>query len=130
MRDDYRELIERARAVAIERRLSRECVAGEVGSALLTAAGNTYVGASIDCACGIGFCAEHSAIAAMVTAGEARIRAIVAVGGDGTILPPCGRCREFILQVNGENLETEVIVAPGRVLALAELLPQRWQEAG
>ena len=130
MREDHQELIERARAVAGERRLSRECVAGEVGSALRTAAGHIFVGASIDCACGIGFCAEHSAIAAMVTAGESRIRAIVAVGADGTILPPCGRCREFILQVDGGNLDAEVIVGPERVLPLADLLPERWQEVG
>ncbi|MCU9602113.1 hypothetical protein OEV75_13000 [Caldibacillus kokeshiiformis] len=49
--------------------------------------------------CSIGFCAEHSAITAMVTAGERKIAKIVAVYEDGSILPPCGRCREFISQI-------------------------------
>jgi len=128
MREELRELVERAAALAVERKLSSECVAAEVGCALRTAAGHVFEGVNIDCACGIGFCAEHSAIAAMVTQGESHIRAIVAVGGDGRILPPCGRCREFILQVNRQNLNAEVIVGAERVLTLAELLPERWQE--
>ena len=46
----------------------------------------------------MGFCAEHAAIAAMITAGENRITKVIAVYEDGTIIPPCGRCREFICQ--------------------------------
>lgn len=52
---------------------------GDVGCALRTDRGNEYLGVCIDTGSGTGFCAEHSAIAAMVTAGETRIARIVAV---------------------------------------------------
>jgi hypothetical protein len=48
---------------------------GDVGAALVTDAGGVHRGVCIDTASGTGFCAEHSAIAAMVTAGAYRIRA-------------------------------------------------------
>src|SRR5437764_6868262 len=81
---------------------------GDVGSTLITDKGNQYSGVCIDTGSGTGFCAEHSAIAAMVTAGEYKIKNIVAVWKDanGTlyVVPPCGRCREFILQIDEDNL--------------------------
>jgi cytidine deaminase len=102
---------------------------GDVGSALITDAGNVYVGVCIDTTSGTGFCAEHAAIAAMVTAREYRIAKIVAVwrnDNDGTVhvVPPCGRCREFIGQIDPSNSTTEVILSPSRTALLRELLPE------
>jgi cytidine deaminase len=81
---------------------------GDVASTLVTDKGNVYSGVSIDTHSGTGFCAEHGAIAAMVTAGEYRIARIVAVWkskeGALHVLPPCGRCREFIRQIDEGNL--------------------------
>ena len=54
-------------------------LSGDVGCALVTRAGNVYLGVCIDTGSGTGFCAEHSAIAAMVTGGELEIASIVAV---------------------------------------------------
>ncbi len=72
-----------------------------MASALLTEAGNVYTGVAISVPCSVGFCAEHSAIAAMFTAGESKIVKIgCCIHEDGSILPPCGRCREFISQIN------------------------------
>jgi cytidine deaminase len=100
---------------------------GEVGCALITRDGNLYLGVCIDTASGTGFCAEHSAIAAMVTAGEYSIEKIVAVWKDDNgvayTLPPCGRCREFIGQVDEGNLDTDVIMGRGKVSKLKDLLP-------
>ncbi len=121
------DLISSAHAMARYARLSDECVAGEVGCVLVTGAGNEYRGVSISAACGIGFCAEHAAIAAMITAGESRIAKIVAVNGDGLVLPPCGRCRELIAQINRANFDTRVILGPDKMLTLRELLPHPWQ---
>jgi cytidine deaminase len=102
---------------------------GDVGCTLLTEDGNLYHGVCIDTASGTGFCAEHSAIAAMVTAREYRIEKIVAVwkdDGDGAlyVLPPCGRCREFIRQIDEGNLDTEVILGKDDTAKLKELLPR------
>jgi cytidine deaminase len=119
-------LIERAATVVHAQRVGGRLF-GDVGCALRSDLGNIYLGVCIDTASGTGFCAEHSAIAAMVTGGETRIDTIVAVWKDdhGTahVLPPCGRCREFMRQVNEDNLEADVILATGRVLKLRELLP-------
>ena len=45
----------------------------DVGSALVSDCGNLYSGVCVDTYSGTGFCAEHAAVAAMVTAGEYRI---------------------------------------------------------
>ncbi|MGH2617516.1 MAG: cytidine deaminase family protein [Thermomicrobiales bacterium] len=101
---------------------------GDVGATILTDTGNVYSGVCIDTGSGTGFCAEHAAIAAMVTAGEYRIARIVAVWrdkGNGalTVLPPCGRCREFIRQIDEGNLETVVVLGKDTTLKLKDLLP-------
>ncbi|MDD5464414.1 MAG: cytidine deaminase [Candidatus Moranbacteria bacterium] len=100
---------------------------GDVGCALLTDKGNVYLGVCIDTMSGMGFCAEHAAIAAMVTAREYRVKKIVAVWKDKKrkvfVLHPCGRCREFMRQVDKGNMETEVILDKDRVVKLKDLLP-------
>lgn len=123
------ELIRRAREVVSPRPLANDCTVGNVGCALLTEGGRLHVGVCIDAPGGMGFCAEHAAIASMVTHGEQRIRKVVAVLGDGTVLPPCGRCREFMRQMDAGNMErTEVLLGPGRSVRLRELLPHPWGE--
>jgi cytidine deaminase len=101
---------------------------GGVGCCLVSALGNVYSGVDIDTSSGTGFCAEHAAISAMVTAGEYRIAKIVAVWRDDQrrlyVLPPCGRCREFIRQLDAGNLDTEVVLGAERTRPLRELLPE------
>lgn len=123
----FDELYNRAKAVLNPRRLSPEVEAGGVGAALLSDSGAVYVGVCIDTACSLGFCAEHAAAAAMITAGEHRVLKMVAVNWDGRILPPCGRCREFISQLHEENLAAEVLVAEGVIAPLRALLPHDWR---
>jgi len=117
------ELIEKAKSVIQPRKITGGFLVGDVGCALLTEKGHVFLGVCIDAGSGIGFCAEHSAIAAMVTAGEFRIRRIVAVWKDGCIIPPCGRCRELIHQIHEDNWNTEVIIGKDKVVELRELLP-------
>jgi cytidine deaminase len=122
------DLIKKAESVVNPKRIGGYLV-GDVGAALITDQGNLYLGVCMDVSSGIGFCAEHSAIAAMVTAGEYRIEKIVAVwkGEDGTgpthILSPCGRCREFIRQIHVDNISTNIILDVDKVLKLSDLLP-------
>ena len=125
----FDELYKKAYSVLNPRKLSEDAEAGGVGAALLTDNGNVYVGVCIDTACSMGFCAEHAAAAAMVTAGESRVVKMIAVGWDGHIMPPCGRCREFISQLHDENPDAEVMVKKDVVLTLRELLPYDWRRA-
>lgn len=120
------ELIQSAQAV-LKPHVVDDRVFGDVGSTLVTRTGNRYWGVCIDTSSGAGFCAEQSAIATMVTAGEYQIAKIVAVwrSDDGTlhVVPPCGRCREFIRQIDPANLDTEVVLGLDRQATVAELLP-------
>jgi cytidine deaminase len=120
------ELIQSAAAVLNPRVVDGRLFA-DVGSVLVTDIGSRYAGVCIDTGCGTGFCAEHSAIAAMVTAGEYRIAKIVAVWRDGEgvlyVMPPCGRCREFIRQIDPANIDTEVVLGRDRLATVRELLP-------
>ncbi|HHX63351.1 MAG TPA: cytidine deaminase, partial [Chloroflexi bacterium] len=122
----FDELYDRARAVINPRKLSETAEAGGVGAAILAADGNVYTGVCIDTACSMGFCAEHAAAAAMVTAGESRVLKMIALDWDGSVLPPCGRCREFISQLHPENRNAEVMVAKDVIVTLRELLPHHW----
>ena len=100
---------------------------GMVGCALITDKDTIFKGVCIHTVCGMGFCAEHTAIGQMVTQGEYKIKKIVAVykntEGETSILAPCGRCREFMYQTNEENLDTDVVLDINNVVKLKELLP-------
>jgi cytidine deaminase len=90
---------------------------GDVGCRLVGMSGTVYTGVDIDTGSGTGFCAEHAAIAAMVTAGEYRIAKVVAVWRDSSVSSTScrpGRCRELIRQIDAANLDTENILRPNR----------------
>ncbi len=59
-------LVEKAKSLANSKKLSKDCISAEVDCALVTSKNNMFVGVSIDCACGIGTCAEHGAIQNML----------------------------------------------------------------
>jgi cytidine deaminase len=123
----FEELYQMAKSVIQPRRLSEFAEAGGVGAAILSESGRVYTGVCIDTACSMGFCAEHAAAAAMITSGESRISKMIAVGWDGRIMPPCGRCREFISQLHDDNRNTAVMVSDGVIVTLRELLPYDWR---
>lgn len=126
---NFDQLRAQATAVIAPRQLSESAEAGGVGAAIETADGNVYVGVCLDLACSVGFCAEHAAAAAMVTAGENQVVKMVAINWNGDVLPPCGRCREFIGQLHPSNRSAAVLVGPDAVRQLADLLPFDWREA-
>jgi cytidine deaminase len=119
----FDELYAQAKSVLNPRRLSSHAEAGGVGAALLAANGKVYTGVCIDTGSSMGFCAEHAAAGHMVTDGESRVLKMVAVLWDGSVIPPCGRCREFISQLHDENGATEVMVREGVIVPLRDLLP-------
>jgi cytidine deaminase len=122
------EFIEKARKMVKPVKQRHGMTIGDCATILETNKGNLYSGVSIDTPSGMGFCSEHAAVAAMVSGGEYKIKRIVAVLEDGTVLPPCGRCREFIYQIDKDNLETKVIISKDKSVKLKELLPYPWDE--
>ena len=103
---------------------SEDCFAGGVGAAALSASGEIFTGICIDSPCGLGFCAEHAAIAEMLKHRQTRIVAVIAVNSKGSVVAPCGRCRELIHQVDDANWDTAVILDDA-IVTLRDLLPRR-----
>ena len=126
--DIWEELYAAARAVQRGREISPFMEAGGVAAAIRTKAGNTYVGVCIDTASSLGMCAERSAMANMITRGESRIDKVVAVMPDGKVGPPCGACREFMMQLDRDSGEIEIILDLDRreTVRLRELMPRWW----
>ena len=92
---------------------------------IVSRSGKKYTGICLDFSSSLGFCAEHAAIAEMLKAHESEIALVVAVAENGNVLPPCGRCREMMWQLNDANADALIILAPARALPLRELLPFR-----
>ena len=122
---DFKQLHEIALATLNPRKLARKSEAGHVAAALLTDKGNVYKGVCLDTVCALGYCAEYAAISAMITAGEHKIAKLIAVDEDGSILAPCGKCRELISQIHPDNGKCEVMLQD-EIVTLNDLLPQRW----
>ncbi len=74
-----------------------------VGAALLTKKGNVYTGVNIENASyGLTICAERVAIFKAVSQGERSFEKIVVVGKDGNGIPPCGACRQVMIEFSPE----------------------------
>ncbi len=130
MKSEDEKLIQAAQAVwgGFRLREGEHFSAGTVGAAIQTVDGNIYTGICIDLACGLGFCAEVAAVAEMLKQRETHIATVVAVGEDGVLGAPCGRCREMIAQVDRRNLHCRVLLPNGKETTLAVLLPDHWLE--
>lgn len=123
------ELIKRAKEVQGEFVTPNGLTSGIVGAALQTKDGSIYTGINLEFYCSLGFCAEHSAISAMLKDHKTEIDTIVAVDME-KILPPCGRCRELMMQVCEDGKNIKVVLGEEKVVRLGELLPHYWNDEG
>lgn len=121
-------LYNEARQVLNPRTVSPFIEAGGVAAAILTKSGNIYVGVCIDTACTLGMCAERNAIANMITHGESQIDKLVAVMSDGSVGSPCGVCREYMMQLDGNSGDIEILMdlKIQKTIRLKELIPDWW----
>ena len=97
-----------------------------VGAALRTASGAVFAGANVECASfPEGWCAETSAIAAMVAAGEREIVEVLVVAEHAEPVTPCGGCRQRLAEFGTASTVVHA-AGPQGVLArftLGALLP-------
>ena len=121
-------LYEKAIEVQNGRVISPFVDAGGVAAAILTVSGNVYVGVCIDTACSLGMCAERNAIANMITNGESQIDKVVAVMPDGRVGSPCGACREYMMQLDKNSGDIEILLdlETEKTIKLKELIPDWW----
>jgi cytidine deaminase len=111
------ELVEKAKELIKKRKSKRSSVA----SVLITENGRIFQGVNIEiqCSAPCSICAEYAAIGTMVSEGEGKIDTIVAFTckQGGHVLPPCGKCRQFISEFGNPY----VIVQVGGQLKKAKL---------
>ena len=103
--------------------------AGGVAAAVLAESGKIYTGVCVDTACGLGVCAERSALFNMITDGETKISRVLALMADGKNGAPCGACREFIVQLMEKDyLQVEIMLdyEKDKVTTMGELTPEWW----
>jgi cytidine deaminase len=97
-----------------------------VGAALRTPSGRVYAGCNVEnAAYPQGLCAEASAIAAMVTAGEREIAELLTVAEGDQLATSCGGCRQKIREFAGPGARIHAAGPEGvrRTFTLDELLP-------
>ena len=124
----WKKLYDAAVKVQNSRTISPFIDAGGVAAAILTKQGNIYVGVCIDTASTLGMCTERNAIANMITNGESKIDKMVAVMPDGRVGSPCGACREYMMQLDKDSGEIEILLdlERERIIKLKELIPDWW----
>ncbi|MDT8894308.1 cytidine deaminase [Halomonas sp. I1] len=97
-----------------------------VGALVVSESGTHYAGANIEVAHYKGLCAEASAIAAMASAGERRLREVYVIGPGQHLCTPCGDCRQRIREFATGETRIHVVDADGTLLrryTMNELLP-------
>ncbi len=97
-----------------------------VGAALRTASGAIFAGANVECAAyPEGWCAETSALAAMVAAGERELVEALVVAEHSEPVTPCGGCRQRLAEFARAGATVHAANPEGvlRSFTLGDLLP-------
>jgi cytidine deaminase len=96
-----------------------------VGAALLTSEGKIYTGINIESSSySLTICAERTAIFKALSEGEKNFKAVAVASDYDGYCPPCGSCRQVILDLCGDI--DVVMVNPLnelKILKISELLP-------
>lgn len=118
-----------AKKVQNGRKISDYVDAGGVAAAILSGSGRIYTGVCVDTCSTLGICAERNAIFNMLTNGEQKIDRVIAIMPDGKSGPPCGACRELMVQLMPETYKDIRIMLDYEsesVVTLGELTPRWW----
>jgi cytidine deaminase len=103
-----------------------------VGAAILTDSGKIFAGANVENASyPEGWCAETSAIAHMVLAGERRIKEVAVIAERTPRGTPCGGCRQRLKEFGTAETLVHLCDAAGIVetVKLGDLLPKAFELA-
>jgi cytidine deaminase len=92
-----------------------------VGAAALVDDRRVVTGCNVEnVSYGLGLCAECAVVCGLHSTGGGRLIALVCVDVEGSLLMPCGRCRQVLLEHGGPELLIDHPTGPRR---LGELLP-------
>jgi len=92
-----------------------------VGAAGLVDDGRLVTGCNVENASyGVGLCAECGMVSALHATGGGRLTHALCVNGDGEVIMPCGRCRQVLYEVGGEDL---LLLTVSGVRPMSQVLP-------
>jgi cytidine deaminase len=98
-----------------------------VGAAVRDEQGRVFAGCNVEnAAYPQGWCAEPSAIAALVVAGGRRITEVAVMGNGDQLCTPCGGCRQKLREFAQDDVRIHCCTADGvliRTFTLGALLP-------
>jgi cytidine deaminase len=99
----------------------------KVGAAVRDEQGRVFAGANIENASfPQGWCAEPTAISALIMAGGTRVTEVAVMGNGDALCTPCGGCREKIREFAADDVKIHCCTEDGRLIrtfTLGELLP-------
>ena len=116
-----------ARAAAAARRRAYAPYSRFRVGAAVRANGRIYSGCNVENASyGLTVCAERSAVARAVAAGERRLDALAVASGTSPPTPPCGMCLQTLAEFAGRTLPVLLLGARGsqEETTLGELFPR------
>lgn len=97
-----------------------------VACALRTVQGRWFFGCNVETAHYKAVCAEAGALSAMVAAGERRVEAVYIAAASHPLCPPCGDCRQRLLEFAVPGLQVHLLDSELRAAAshtIEALLP-------
>jgi cytidine deaminase len=96
-----------------------------VGAAIRSESGRVYVGANVENASyGATVCAERSAVAAMIAAGEKRIVQVAVYAEGPELSMPCGMCRQVLVEFGKDAAVVVGGLTGTRSTTLTALMPE------
>ena len=102
-----------------------------VGAALLTKDGKIYEGANIESSSySLTICAERTAVFQAILEGEREFDSIAIASDAEEFCPPCGACRQVMLDLCGKDLNVLLINPKEEIkkFKLSELIPHSFGE--
>ena len=111
----------RAEAVAAMRRAYAPYSRFPVGAAAVVEDGRVVTGCNVEnAAYGVTLCAECGVVSQLHITGGGLLTHFVCVNGDGSVIMPCGRCRQLLWENGGPELLVWTISG---VRPMTEVLP-------
>ena len=111
----------RAEAVAAMRRAYAPYSHFPVGAAAVVDDGRVLTGCNVEnAAYGVTLCAECGVVSQLHITGGGRLTHFVCVDADGSVIMPCGRCRQLLWENGGAGLQVWTVSG---VKPMTEVLP-------